>query len=156
MPNPPSEFQNKLEKLVYKYLWNNGPDRIKRATIIKNINACGLRMIYLSYFIKALKNSWFRRVIMNLHSSSCYSLSNVDFKKVFSFGQGYADQIKSSLRNPFWKDILQDWSHFSDKIKVKNVAHVKDSPLWYHDDFNGGKLFNINNWIDKGAFRIAD
>lgn len=47
-----------LEKIFYKCLWDNGPDRIKRVIIIKSINASGLRMINIPYFIKALKISW--------------------------------------------------------------------------------------------------
>ena len=55
----------KLEKLFYKFLWNGGPDRIKRTIVIKDLQAGGLRMINVQYFIKALKITWLRRVIKN-------------------------------------------------------------------------------------------
>ena len=58
LPAPPNELIKELEKLFYKFLWNSGPDRIKRKVIIKNISCAGLRMVELKSFIKALKISW--------------------------------------------------------------------------------------------------
>ena len=52
----------KLDKIFYNFLWNSGPDRIKRNIIIKDVTAGGLRMINTNTFIKALHISWLRRV----------------------------------------------------------------------------------------------
>ena len=57
LPDPPQELIKKLEKVFYRFLWNAGPDRIKRSIIIKNIKAGGLRMINVDYLIKAMKIS---------------------------------------------------------------------------------------------------
>ena len=35
LPNPPGDLIKRLERLFYKFLWNSGPDRIKRHVIIK-------------------------------------------------------------------------------------------------------------------------
>ena len=141
LPNLSGEFINKqLEKLVYKYLWNTGPDRIKRVIIIKNIKACGLRIINIPYFIKALKVSWLRRVITNPHYFAWHSLSNINFKNVYSFGQWYAEHLKTFVYNPFWKDILQVWTLFSDKLNIENIAQVLDAPLWYNCNVNDGNF----------------
>ena len=48
LPNPPGELTKKLEKLFYKFLWNTGPDRIKRSIVIKDLVAGGLRMINMN------------------------------------------------------------------------------------------------------------
>ena len=37
LPNPPGELIKQLEKLFYKFLWNSGPDRIKRSIILSRI-----------------------------------------------------------------------------------------------------------------------
>ena len=49
---------SELEKTIYKFILNFGPDRIKRRFIIKTIACAGLRMVELRSFIKALKVSW--------------------------------------------------------------------------------------------------
>ena len=42
LPNRPGELVKKLEKLFYKFLWNGGPDQIKRTIVIKDLQAGGL------------------------------------------------------------------------------------------------------------------
>ena len=73
LPAPPNGLIKELENMFYKFLWNSGPDRIKRKIIVKNIACAGLRMVELKSFIKALKVSWFRR---NLQQSEPNELTN--------------------------------------------------------------------------------
>ena len=49
--------------MFFKFLWNSGPDRIKRSIIITDLTVGGLRMVNIDMFIKALKVSWLRHVI---------------------------------------------------------------------------------------------
>ena len=79
-----------LEKLFYKFLWNSGPDRIKRRIVIKNISCAGLRMIDLKSFIKALKISWLRRILQQSKPSEWSQVSFISFQTIFSVGGTYA------------------------------------------------------------------
>ena len=81
LPNPPGELMKKLDKIFYKFLWNSGPDRIKRNIIIKDVTAGGLRMINTKTFIKALHISWLRRVVKQSENISWCSMANINFKK---------------------------------------------------------------------------
>ena len=128
LPNPPGELTKKLEKLFYKFLWNSGPDRIKRSIVIKDLVAGGLRMINIHIFVNALKISWLRRQIINQESISWYKLSQIDFKKLLSMGAGYAQEVINDITNPFWKDILKSWYQFCNSVEVNSVNDVLDSP----------------------------
>ena len=55
LPNPPMELIKELEVILFKFLWNTGPDRIARKLAIKNLSSGGLRMPHIYSFIKALK-----------------------------------------------------------------------------------------------------
>ena len=117
LPNPPRDLIKRLERIFYKFLWNSGPDRIKRSVIIKKLNAGGLRMIHIQYFLKALKVSWFRRVIKNSKNSLWYSLSNIQLETLFNMGSGYSIQVnKKKIASPFWKEILWHWNEFCDMV----------------------------------------
>ena len=98
LPNPPGELIQQTERLFSKFLWNNGPDRIKDSTIIKHVKEGGLRMINISFFIKWLKISWLRRIVHNSEHAAWYVL--------LSFGHRYATQLHTAIDNPFWKDLL--------------------------------------------------
>ena len=89
LPNPPGDLIKRLERLFYKFLWNSGANRIKRNVIIINMIVGGLRMIHIQYFMKALKISWFRRVIQNSKNSLWYFLSNIESGTLFNMGSGY-------------------------------------------------------------------
>ena len=82
LPNPPGNLLNTIDKLFFKFHWNGGPDRIKRNLVIKDLNIGGMRMINIRVFIKALKISWIRRVILNSNNNSWYALSTIDFLKI--------------------------------------------------------------------------
>ena len=52
--NPLMIFKTTMERIFYEFLWNGGPDRIKRIIIVKNLKAGGLRMVNISEFSNAL------------------------------------------------------------------------------------------------------
>ena len=45
LPAPPNGLIKELESMFYNFLWNSGPDSIKRKIIVKNIACAGLRMV---------------------------------------------------------------------------------------------------------------
>ena len=101
LPAPPNGLISELEKLFYKFLWNSGPDRIKRRIIIKNIACAGLRMVELRSFIKALKVSWLQRILHQTKPNEWTCLSLINFHTLFSIGGSYAFKLSSELQNPF-------------------------------------------------------
>ena len=69
-------------------------------------------MIQIRTFIKALKVTRFRRLLINPKNITWSSLSNIEFAKLFSLGDGYALRITQELRNPYWVDLLHSWKEF--------------------------------------------
>ena len=64
-------------------------------------------MINLLEFIKALKISWFRRVIQNSKNIEWCSLTKIDFNKFFSCGPGYSVELsKKTYTIRFGKIVL--------------------------------------------------
>ena len=49
--------------MFYNYLWNGGPDKVKRSIIIQNYEKGGLKMIDLDRFINSLRLTRFRRLL---------------------------------------------------------------------------------------------
>ena len=107
LPKPPDDFLKNVERILYKFLWNGGPDRIERTIIVKNLKAGGLRMVNISDFIIALNISWLRRVVQSFENVEWYSLLKVDFHKLLNCGSGYSIDLSKNLSNPFWKDCLR-------------------------------------------------
>ena len=62
LPNPGDEFFKSVSKLVYNFLWKKR-DRIKRHTLIGNIEQGGIGIIDVESKFKAAKASWIYRII---------------------------------------------------------------------------------------------
>ena len=65
LPSPPLEFFNELDNILYKFLWSNSNDRIKRRTIIGPLNMGGLNMVDTKLFNRAIKLGWIPKLINN-------------------------------------------------------------------------------------------
>ena len=155
LPAPPNGLISELEKLFYKFLWNSGPDRIKRRIIIKNIACAGLRMVELRSFIKALKVSWLRRILHQTKPNEWTCLSLINFRTLFSIGGSYAFKLSSELQNPFWKDLMHIWAEFCKILPVENIGQILDSPLWHNENIGSGKIL-FKNWHEKGIRVVFD
>ena len=126
LPNPPGALVKRLHKLFLSFLWNKGPDRIKRKFIIKDLEKGGLQMIQIDAFIAALKVTWLRRVIMQ-PDSTWNSFSNIDIKNISSIGENDAEIKAKELLNPFWKEVLRSWKHMCHLGKTG--GHLEQSNL---------------------------
>ena len=131
LPAPPKGLISKLEKLFSKFLWNSGPDRIKRRIIIKNIACAGLRMVELRSFIKALKVSWLQRILNQTKPNEWTCLSSIYFHTLFSIVGSYAYKLSNELQNPFWKNLMQIRRN-SVKVYLLKVSDKSLTPLYVY------------------------
>ena len=64
LPSPGKYFLRKLEQLLYKFLWDGKPDKIKREHVCMPYDQGGLNMLNIRVFIGSLKISWMRRLYL--------------------------------------------------------------------------------------------
>ena len=63
LPDPPIDLIKKVEKILFKFIWNGKPDEIKRDVIYCKKEMGGLNMTNISHFIDALNIAWFKRLL---------------------------------------------------------------------------------------------
>ena len=54
LPNPPQETFKRIEKLIYYFIWDGKPDKIKREISTSDYDKGGLRMIDIEKSIWSL------------------------------------------------------------------------------------------------------
>ena len=101
----------KSEKILYNFLWNDKPEKIRRKTICAQIDKGGLKMVNIDIMIKSMKLLWLRLIcdkvyspVVNLYFEG-YSLS--DF---VGFSYGLKDIPLIIPR--FYKQLLEIWYKF--------------------------------------------
>lgn len=158
LPEPPVELIKTLNKLLFNFLWHSGPDRISRKNIIKDFEKGGIRMIQVESFIKALKITWLRRIIMQNRLNSCTwnVLSNLEYNKIFSLGDRYCTVKAQDIQNPFWSNLLQSWGTFCRSATIDNIEQVLYSPLWYSSHISQRQNIYFRQWYGKGIRNIID
>ena len=63
LPSPDSNFLKQLNNLLFKFIWNNGPDKVKRSIVTQDYRMGGLQMFDINKFQKGLKATWIRRLV---------------------------------------------------------------------------------------------
>ena len=154
LPNPPTELIKQIQTMSFKFIWNKGPDRIKRAEIIRTVNLGGLGMADIKTFILSLKISWMRRLIL-CNTDSWNSLVPFDIAKTLKLGSYYALNVARSIDNPFWRDVLYAWHIFSNNVKVESIQEILFTPLWFNGDSRDKHMF-FQNWYDKKIVYVID
>ena len=98
-------------------------------------------MVELKSFIKALKVSWFRRILQQSKPNELTNLFLINFDKHFSVGGSYATKISHALQNPFGKDLMLIWVECGNILPIENIGHVLEASLWYNEKIGRGKMF---------------
>ena len=62
LPNPCEQDTKKLNSILFSFIWNNGPDKIKRSLIVQDYINGGLKMTDIHSFVLSLKTSWLKRL----------------------------------------------------------------------------------------------
>ena len=127
---------------MYKFIWDDKPDKVNRHQICKDYLDGALKMLDLEKFIKSLKLTWIKHLVRDLESpwanliNSQLNLS----KKLFSFGPAWCE--KSKIDNPFWKDVLNAWLYISQECPVEEDLDILHSPLWFNKSISQYPYFS--------------
>ena len=63
----PKEFIGDVQGRLFKFLWKNKQDKIKRTSLYQDYEKGGLRMIDVENMIKALRLAWIPRLLKKGH-----------------------------------------------------------------------------------------
>lgn len=158
LPNPSINIVKRIQKMFFNFLWNNGPDKIKRVTITQNYDKGGLRMVDLSNFITALKNNWLKKVISKqtkylvLVNAICPIIASFH-----TFGSEYVKNKLPNITNPFWKNVFESYLLLYPKFTVKDWDCFKSLPLWHNSYFKiAGQSCFLKHFYDKGIILVND
>ena len=138
-PLPTStEALQKVNKLLFDFLWNGKGDKIKRTVIIKDYDEVGLKMIDINTFNQSLKVSWIKKYLDQTNGGIWKFVFDDSLKKhggeaIFSYNLHKDEILMLGISNPFFCEVLETWAelHFSDVVTINN-ANIGDQIIWYN------------------------
>ena len=145
LPNPSSNILNRIQTMFFNFIWNNGPDKVKRSILTQNYDKGGLRMIDLHHFVASLKINWLKKYI--LKESKFLELVKTMCPMITSYYKTKLNEID----NPFWKNAFESYLILNNKYCVSDWEQYKILPIWYNNYFKiGGKSFLFRDFYGKG------
>lgn len=137
-------FEKKLTKLMFEFIWNNKPDKLKREYTYLPITQGGLKVPNIADFWKSLKFSWVRRLFTSSNIwkdilGDALKSMNANIDDIIYGGPDHLNGIAKKLTNPFWKET------------IKAVLDIQKELQW-----NKPEQFLEFNIFGNFQFRIGD
>ena len=98
-----NNFQKQLNQILFKFVLDGKPDKIKRTTTCHDYLEGILKMIKIKKFEQALKVSWVRTFLSSSDSQG-YRLVKKSYgnpHKILSFGDDFSNLSLKNMTNPF-------------------------------------------------------
>ena len=113
LPNPPIYITNKINNLIFDFMWNGKGDKIKRNVMINLHDKRGLNIPHFQTVCIAQKITWVKRYIhADLENSQWANLVNHVYKSVggqfiFRCNMRREDIQALHIKSEFWNDVCQ-------------------------------------------------
>lgn len=142
--------------MFFQFIWNNGPEKIKREILYQSKNNGGLAMMNILTFSYSLKISWIRRLFN--FNSKWKDIAIKTFNKLYNlanYGSDFTLQLSSSSLNKFWCDVFSAYTASSDKIESAFKIQVDEVNFMYNKFFKVDKQSIYSTELEKnGIFKI--
>ena len=154
--NVPQEITPIIKTKLFKFLWKNKNDKIKREGLYQDRDKGGIRMIDVETMIKALRLAWIPRLFApgrkNWKTIPDYYLDRyggLTFLLRCNYCTKYMDGLPS-----FYNDILK----FFNELKTRyNYDRGQDMILYNNKEILvGGKPIFISEWFNNNILSIQD
>ena len=106
---------NEIESLIFKFIWNNKPDKVSRNHAKLPEAKGGLGMIDIKDFWQAFRFSWFRRLIKSnafwpnilLNTINDITGEALDKNDILEMGQSKLLALSKKIQNKFWREVFR-------------------------------------------------
>ena len=156
LENPPEEIIKKNKTIIFKFIWDSKPDKIKRTVLTQDYKKGGLRLTNIDYFIEALKAGWLRRIFdeMNKGLWKEYYLEKLNDLGGNFILECNLNSIECNLiakDNIFLGDILSGRS----KINTLETTNIAKQIIWNTSNIKcDNKILFYRKWFEQGIKSI--
>nr|XP_054755365.1 uncharacterized protein LOC129261325 [Lytechinus pictus] len=152
-------FFDSLQSKLFRFIWSNKKDRIKRKILYNDIGDGGLKMIHTETFCQALKIAWVKRILDKENEGNWKMLFYINMNKIggdYILQCNFTGKDLDKRLNNFWKDVLTSWSHYRyfNPVKYKDIFNQS---LWNNSYIKiDGKTIFFEQWFEAGILYVKD
>ena len=150
-----------INKILFNFLWDGKGDKIKRTTIINDVEEGGGNMIDIIAFNKALKASWVGKYLDENNKGRWKALFDNALKEL---GKEYAfksnlhknDILDLEIKDKFVKEVLANWADINYRNSLSTIKDLSEQNLWNNSliRIDGTPIF-YRKWHQKGVTKVS-
>ena len=151
---------DETNKLIFNFIWEGKPPKIKRATIIGEKSDGGLKMIDFGIMETALKISWIPRIQQNSDAGwkaiPEYLLSHHGGLAFLSHCRYDIKLLQLHNLPPFYYSVLKYWQDYRSDCSDDN-AQIHNEIIWNNSNIViDKKTIFFKDWFQNGILRLQD
>ena len=156
------EIDVRLNNIIFNFLWNNKPDKIKRKVVCSKAETGGLLYPNMSYYLKSTKISWIKRL---LSDSDLFNIACHFFKPLKVLQKNVLkcnlckDDLDIYIKRHTFSIVYEIFYYLYDINYCKWDASTQfyDQIIWLNSciKVNRKPIFNTK-CIENGVLRISD
>jgi len=153
LASPDEKYWKEVEEILYNFVNNGKPDKIKRETLIAPYEEGGYRMLDIRCQNKAMKLSWGNRLVNNEGVWKAYMLnkSPVDIEYMLRCNILFADLPFNMPVGSLWQEFWRGWCTQNFKEDIVDLEGVLNQNIWFNSNIRvQNKPIYYKNWADHG------
>ena len=159
LPTPRLETMSKIKRMLFKFLWNDKNDKIRRTKICQPYQSEGVKMVDVDIFVASLKCSWIKRLQYNSSDETkwvAWSRRSLHQHgdNLSWYGATMLRKLANKTCNSFWADVLNAWAKFTEYYVHKSES-ITNEAIWCNDILKYNYSMN-RNWRSEGLFFVSD
>ena len=162
LPTPSLNFMNRVKDKMYKFIWNNKRDKIKRTIMNQEYKLGGCKMIDINVKNKSLKLAWIPRIFCNFN---CFWVECIKSNLHFPMEHILAGNLNKKdiatclghCTSTFWYEMFQYWAELNFTNTVSTFEDVANQPVWLNSNIKcHKKLLYSDSLISKKLVYVSD
>ena len=156
----PEQLIKEINSIIFDFIWDEKPPKIKKSTIIGEKKHGGLKMTDFNILNKALKVAWIPR-IKSENVASWKIIPNVTLESYgglqFLINCNYdIDTLQVGILPSFYVEVLKQWQMTKDTTRGETPL-TREEVIWNNRKIliNGNPVF-YKSWFDQNVIRIQD
>jgi hypothetical protein len=150
----PTDIVERVEQLVYEFLWNGKTHKVKRNIIIQSYRRGGHKMVYFRSMITAQKVFWIKKALSEhpyIWKNTMQEILNVNDLKLYL---KYSTSVKHTSPSLFYQEALIAWFKFKEQ-KINESKDILQQGLWYNDNIKvNNETVYFKDYSDKNIFLV--
>ena len=157
--NTPDKFTNKVNKLIFDYVWKHKNPKVKKSTLVKSKEKGGFNMVDFTLFDKALKICWVKRLCSEGDEAwkliPLRLLSGVGGTLLFQCNYDTKYLNLSANLPTFYKDVISHWQELNNVVPSAK-KDVCDQIVWNNRYLKINKASAyFRSWHQTGICKLS-